>query len=316
MVTIINFDGDGDGHGNGDGTFKQALRVYSHVPLKSPFCQCHLSSLPAATKLDQGNVFTGVCDSVHGGGGCLPQCMMGYPLPLGADTPSPREQKPPWEQTPSPGADTPHPRSRLPPGADPSGTRHLPPWEADTSIRSMSGRYTSYWNAFLFLLFLPPAKFAKVMFLQVSVHTGGACMVAPGGCVVALGGMWLLGGACVVAPGGVRGCSWGHAWLLWGGMHGCSRGHAWLLLGGMHGCSGGACMVAPGGMCMVAPGGVHGCSRGHVWLLWGACMVFARGHVWFFWGGMHVFFRGGMRGIRRDTVNERAVRILLECILV
>ena len=26
--------------------------------------------------------------------------------------------------------------------------------------------------------------------------------------------------------------------------------------------------------------------------------------------------RWGMRGIRRDTVNERAVRILLECILL
>ena len=25
--------------------------------------------LPAATKLGQGNVFTGACDSVHGGGG-------------------------------------------------------------------------------------------------------------------------------------------------------------------------------------------------------------------------------------------------------
>ena len=30
-------------------------------------------SLPAATKLGQGNVFTGVCDSVHGGGGCVSQ---------------------------------------------------------------------------------------------------------------------------------------------------------------------------------------------------------------------------------------------------
>ena len=28
--------------------------------------------LPAATKLGQGNVFTGVCDSVHGGGGLVP----------------------------------------------------------------------------------------------------------------------------------------------------------------------------------------------------------------------------------------------------
>ena len=42
-----------------------------------------------------------------------------------------------------------------------------------------------------------------------------------------------------------------------------------------------------GGMC----GG-----RGHAWW-WGACMV------------------GGVHGIRRDIVNERAVHILLECIL-
>ena len=57
---------------------------------------------------------------------------------------------------------------------------------------------------------------------------------------------------------------------------------------------GGACMVAGG----VWLGGVHGC--------WGACMV-ARGHAW---------LPGGMHRIRQDTVNERAVRILLECILV
>ena len=54
-------------------------------------------------------------------------------------------------------------------------------------------------------------------------------------------------------------------------------------------------------------------------------MVFSGGHAWFFPGGHVWFFLGGMRGfsgggcvrrIRRDTVNERAVRILLECILV
>ena len=83
-------------------------------------------------------------------------------------------------------------------------------------------------------------------------------------------------------------------------------------------------MVALGGACVVALGGA--------WLLpggWGACMVFSGGHawffrgracfflggVWFFTGGVRGFFRGGMRRIRRDTVNERAVRILLECIL-
>ena len=57
----------------------------------------------------------------------------------------------------------------------------------------------------------PQTKFAKVMFLQVSVcPRGGACMVAGGACVVAAGG-------CVVA--GV------HVWLL-GDMRGC-QGHAW-----------------------------------------------------------------------------------------
>ena len=56
----------------------------------------------------------------------------------GADTPlpeqSPQEETPPPEQTPSP-----------PPGADTTTT----PREADCSIRSTSGRYASYWNAFL-----------------------------------------------------------------------------------------------------------------------------------------------------------------------
>ena len=123
----------------------------------------------------------------------------------------------------------------------------------------------------------PQTKFAKVMFLQVSVilSTGGGhawllwegvCMFAPGGVCV-----WLLGGHAWLLPGG-------HAWLLLGGqacmvapggMCGCSQrgcvvapgGHAWLLLGGVHGCSWGVCMVAPGG-------GMCGCSGG--------------GHSWFF----------------------------------
>ena len=80
----------------------------------------------------------------------------------------------------------------------------------------------------------------------------------------------------------------GHVWLLLGGC-------AWFLPG-VRDCSQGACVVAPGGACMVAPrgcmvapGGVCGCSKG-------VCM--------------------GYDKIRRPTVNERAVRILLECILV
>ena len=60
----------------------------------------------------------------------------------------------------------------------------------------------------------------------------------------------------------------------------------------------GACVVA-GGACVVA--------GGHAWLLGGGI----RGCQ----GGMHGC-GGGVHRIRRDTVKERAVRILLECILV
>ena len=55
-------------------------------------------------------------------------------------------------------------------------------------------------------------------------------------------------------------------------------------------------MVAPGGHAWLLLGGMRGCS-------WGACMVAPGGHVW-------DMTRYG------DTINERTVRILLECILV
>ena len=104
-------------------------------------------------------------------------------------------------------------------------------------------------------------------------------ILSTGGHAWLLGGVWLPRGACIVAE----------------------EGHAWLL-GGMCGCQG--CVVAGGHACL--PGGMRGCQ--------GACMVAGGGHVWLrgacIVGGMCV------HGIRRDTVNERAVRILLECILV
>ena len=138
-------------------------------------------------------------------------------------------------------------------------------------------------------IFLPPANevWGKVIFLHLFVilFMGGRAWL-PGG----VHGCW---GACVVAGG--------HAWLL-GGVHGC-----W---GGMCGCPGGMCGCR--GACVWLPGCVCGC--------WGACVV-AGGHAWL--PGGHAWLPGGMRGcrggvrrIRRDTVNERAVRILLECILV
>ena len=68
----------------------------------------------------QGYVFTRVCDSVNRGGSASVHAGI-PPLPPGADTPP---KQTPWEQTPP---------------------------EADSGIRSMSGRYASYWNAFLFM---------------------------------------------------------------------------------------------------------------------------------------------------------------------
>ena len=67
------------------------------------------SFLPAATKLGQGNIFTGVCLSTGGGG--LPQCMLGYTPP----DQTPRSRHPPG---PNP------PRADTPPGTRPPWSRH------------------------------------------------------------------------------------------------------------------------------------------------------------------------------------------------
>ena len=71
--------------------------------------------------------------------------MLGYPpdqadTPPGSDPPRTR-QTPPWIRHPT--------RTRQTPPLPGPGR---PPREADSSIRSTSGRYASYWNAFLFLL--------------------------------------------------------------------------------------------------------------------------------------------------------------------
>ena len=99
--------------------------------------------LPPATKLGQGYVFTGVCDSAHRGDVCLSACWdttnpQEAVTLLEQTTPRsrqhPREQTP-WELTP-PGADTPlgvdtHPRSwhpleQTPPQQTHAQSRH--PW--------------------------------------------------------------------------------------------------------------------------------------------------------------------------------------------
>ena len=111
------------------------------------------------------------------GGVCLSACWDARPPPTRQTPPGPG--RPPRDQAdtcPGPGrpppqdqADTTPPDQADPsppgpgrfppgPGRPPPGTRQTPPpgpgrppsREADASIRSMSGRYASYWNAFLF----------------------------------------------------------------------------------------------------------------------------------------------------------------------
>ena len=90
--------------------------------------RCRRQFLPSATKLRRLCFYR--CLSVHRGVGCLPQCMLGY-HPPGADTPPPRADTPREQTLPHPGADTPPPR-----------------------YGHCCGRYASYWNAFLFILYL------------------------------------------------------------------------------------------------------------------------------------------------------------------
>ena len=127
--------------------------------------------LPAATKLDQGNVFTGVCDSVNTGGVCLSACW---------DTPPLQSRHPRWEQTPpewtppqsrhSPGS-----RGPPPPGADTALGAEAPPG-ADTPPRMQTPTYglrvagthpTGMHSCFHMLLPLQGNNFS---FLTVSWH--------------------------------------------------------------------------------------------------------------------------------------------------
>ena len=133
--------------------------------------------LPAATKLGQGNVFTGVCDSVHRGG--LPQCMLGYRPPAQTPTRSrhppdqtppradPPEQTPPWKQTP-PGPDT--PREQTPPGPDTPQSR---PPRADTPLEADTPRTTHLLGADTH----PPlgcARFAEILSELTKTWSSGA----------------------------------------------------------------------------------------------------------------------------------------------
>ena len=121
-------------------------------------------------KLGQGNIFPSMCPefcphggrvsaSVHAGIHSTPS--PGPGRPPGSITTPPDQADPPGSRHPPDQAEPPPPQwaDIIPPDqADPPGSRHPPdqadpPQEADSSIRSTSGRYASYWNAFLFVHF-------------------------------------------------------------------------------------------------------------------------------------------------------------------
>ena len=106
-----------------------------------------INLLPPATKLGQGYVFTGVCDSVHRGGSAsvhagIPHPPSRRPTPPRADAP---RSRPPWEQTPLEQT-PPTPWEQTPREQTPSHQCRAC-WE----LRPTRGRYASYWNAILFI---------------------------------------------------------------------------------------------------------------------------------------------------------------------
>ena len=115
---------------------------YFHFLCSLESTKYFLFLLPAATKLGQGNVFTGVCDSVHREGRVSASVHAGMP-----DPPPPGTGTSPWSRH-HPPDQAPFRTRHPPPGAD-TPPDQAPPPEADPRIRSMSRRYASYWNAFL-----------------------------------------------------------------------------------------------------------------------------------------------------------------------
>ena len=114
--------------------------------------QVHI--LPPATKLQQGNVFTPVCHSVHRGG------VSATPPPW-VDTP--------WADTPCPvhaGIHTPTAQCmlRYTPLFPVHAGIHIHLCAVHAGIRSTSGRYASHWNAFLGSYHFFTSFFQKIEF--------------------------------------------------------------------------------------------------------------------------------------------------------
>ena len=109
------------------------------------YIQKHTKFLSSATKLQQSNIFTDICQSFCSGGmSTLVHAgihLLGRYTPMGRYTP--------WQvhTHPPPGRYTPPPRQVQPRQVQPPG-RYIPAHNGHCS-----GWYASYWNAFLFVIF-------------------------------------------------------------------------------------------------------------------------------------------------------------------
>ena len=89
------------------GRLQRVIRCKRNYSLKVG-APCNRNFYRPQTKLRKGNVFTPVCQSFcsRGGGGCLPQCMLGYTPPSPTDAPLGRHPLPSacWDTHPLPSA--------------------------------------------------------------------------------------------------------------------------------------------------------------------------------------------------------------------
>ena len=144
------------------------------------YIQKHTKLLSSATKLQQSNIFTGICQSFCSGG-CLPQCMLGYTFWEG----TPPGQVHPLAGThPPPGRHTPrqvHPQAGTPPRQVHLWQVHPPPW-AGTPPPTMVSAVDSMHPTGMLSCYRPQRSCGKVMFSQVCVilFTGGSASVHAG----------------------------------------------------------------------------------------------------------------------------------------
>ena len=85
--------------------------------------------------------------------------------------PPTRQGEPPWQGEP------PRNRQTPPAGRTPTRQGEPTPREEDCSIRSMSGRYASYWNAFLFYVYVVELRFSMYQLLAQLILIACSCFI-------------------------------------------------------------------------------------------------------------------------------------------